>query len=85
MTSDYCSYEEGMFATEPEGERDRLFFHQALAFHEAGHAVCGYALGLGCSRIVMSETCDASGARAACAYFSAHRAQARVYAARRRG
>jgi hypothetical protein len=85
MRDFYCSYEQGMFATEPAGARDELHFHQALAFHEAGHAVCGYALGFGCSRIVMSETCDDAGAHAACAYFSAHRAQARLYAARRNG
>jgi hypothetical protein len=85
MENFYCSYEQGMFATQPAGKRDGLFFHQALAFHEAGHAVCGYALGFGCSRIVMSENCDEAGAHASCAYFSARRAQRRVYSALRAG
>jgi hypothetical protein len=85
MRDYYCSYEQGMFSTEPAGARDGLYFHQALAFHEAGHAVCGYALGFGCSRIVMSEDIDETRAQAACAYFGARRAQRRVYAALRAG
>lgn len=85
MTNYFCSYEQGMFSTEPAGARDGLYFHEALAFHEAGHAVCGYALGFGCSRIVMSEHRDETRARAACAYFGARRAQQRVYSALRAG
>ena len=80
MRDFYCCYERGMFATEPAGARDRLFFHDAIAFHEAGHAVCGFALGFGCSRIVMSEACGDGRQQASCAYFSARRAQRRVYA-----
>lgn len=74
-----------MLATQPAGERDSLFFHQLLAHHEAGHAVCGYALGFGCNRIVMCETYLEEGIRASCAYFGAETPKRRVYADLKRG
>jgi hypothetical protein len=51
-----CDYHEGMFANEPlRGDwLDCVFQYEATRFHEAGHAVVGYALGEGIGRI---ETC----------------------------
>lgn len=52
------NYHEAMFAHtgEPLSDAEQLFFSERIAFHEAGHAVVGYALGFGCSRIEMRET-----------------------------
>lgn len=52
------SYSEGMFAHSPEpiSDGEALMFGERIAYHEAGHAVVGYALGLGCTRIQMRET-----------------------------
>src|SRR5258708_35164563 len=52
----FCDYLEGMFA--PESARAPDFstfeFEEVLAFHEAGHAVAEYALGLGCPQISLT-------------------------------
>lgn len=52
------NYHEAMFAhtREPLSDAERFLFSERIAFHEAGHAVVGYALGFGCSRIELRET-----------------------------
>jgi hypothetical protein len=57
----FCDYHEGMFACEPwtglntDTPRDRVA-REAVMFHESGHAVVQYALGLGCSAISLMIT-----------------------------
>lgn len=51
-----CSYHEGMFFHASDGA-------DAVCYHEAGHAVAGYALGLGCVRITVTTTYVADGWR----------------------
>jgi hypothetical protein len=55
-----CDYHSGMFANEPRGQEhafDAFFEAEAARFHEAGHAVVGYALGLGCSSVGVFVDC----------------------------
>jgi len=57
----FCDYHEGMFASESSSKlnanipQDRVA-REAVAFHESGHAVLQYALGLGCSGITLIVT-----------------------------
>ncbi|MEJ0093144.1 MAG: hypothetical protein WDN46_06860 [Methylocella sp.] len=63
QTSLHCSYHDGMFSHEPRwesrgGKSDgflRALEHsyeiEATCFHEAGHAVIDYALGMGCASV----------------------------------
>ena len=55
-----CDYTSGMFAYEPTVEHSHEFFGNlvdhfvvmdATQYHEAGHAVLMYALGIGCGRL----------------------------------
>jgi hypothetical protein len=53
-----CGYHEGMFsngARDGAGLRRYLEEVSALKFHEAGHAVLAYVLGLGLTELVLSE------------------------------
>jgi hypothetical protein len=57
----FCDYHEGMFACEPwTGLNTDILqgrvAHEAVTFHEGGHAVVQYALGLGCSEITLMIT-----------------------------
>ena len=63
MNKLFCAYHVGMFANEPLKDSPlaysplACFFEaQATSFHEAGHAVMAYALGLGCTRIELNAT-----------------------------
>jgi hypothetical protein len=62
MNGIFCDYDTGMFSLEPEDETEiaQFFKHetekQRIAYHEAGHAVLNYALGLGLSRITLRTT-----------------------------
>lgn len=52
----FCDYHEGMFACESWSKvgatvPDHDFAAEAVSFHESGHAVLQYALGLGCAGI----------------------------------
>ena len=54
----FCDYETGMLTLEPRGDGEELAFTHfnemyATAFHEAGHAVVQYALGVGLPRLGM--------------------------------
>ena len=56
----FCSYLDGMFAHEPLGEGIGAWWSETMAtrYHEAGHAVVGYALGMGCTSIEIKESYD---------------------------
>jgi hypothetical protein len=53
MTSFFCSYAEGMFPSAPHSPEADFYLDETVAFHEAGHAVAAYALGLGIRKIEM--------------------------------
>jgi hypothetical protein len=53
-----CGYHDGMFSRGPRDETgpQRYFIeYDALKYHEAGHAVLGYALGFGLTELVLHE------------------------------
>jgi len=56
MTSVACDYTAGMFADEPAAPLTTPVMADVVAFHEAGHAVVGFALGLPCDRIRLVKT-----------------------------
>jgi hypothetical protein len=56
-----CDYFEGTFAYEPRVEHghefvdDHIVVMEATQYHEAGHAVLMYALGLGCTGVSLTQ------------------------------
>ena len=62
MNAIFCDYDTGMFTLEPHDESEAAQFmkfetHKSrAAYHEAGHAVLRYALGLGLTRIFSRTT-----------------------------
>ena len=63
MTDVFCNYTTGMFGHEPRVESPLAHFLelQVVAHHEAGHAVVGYALGLGCTNVSLMSTVRGDG------------------------
>ena len=49
-----CGYHNGMFADEPADTFTTATMATIVAVHEAGHAVAGFALGLGVDRISLT-------------------------------